>query len=192
MAGESEEVGPEGLDVHRRVRNQLGAVDQDHRPHLASQAGDLVHRWHGAQHVGHSRYRHHLDPLVEPFASTFHIEPETVCQLHVAQFRPGVAGDDVPGHDIGVMLHHAGQDPITRLEVVEAPSVREQVHRRGGAAGEDDLLVGRCVQEDSHLVAGRLVGLGGLVREGVGAPMDVGIGVAVDVPHRIENLHGLL
>src|SRR5829696_8136203 len=50
---------------------------------------------------------------------------------------------EVPGHDVGVMLHDGDHDLVAGLDVGLAPGRRHEVDRLGGVAGEDDLF-GAC------------------------------------------------
>ena len=49
---------------------------------------------------------------------------------------------EMPGHDVGMVLHDREHDLVARLDALAAERVGDQVDRLGGVAGEDDLL--RC------------------------------------------------
>ena len=120
------------------------------------------------------------------------VHPEVGGQGQVGQFGAGVAADQLPGHDVGVVLQGGEQDAVAGAQVVQAPAVGHGVDRRGGAAGEDDLPRRGGVEEGGHLGPGPLVQVGRLLGQGVGPAVDVGVVPAVVVVHGVEHLDRLL
>ena len=52
--------------------------------------------------------------------------------------------NNLPRHDVGMMLELADQDLVAGLEKSRAPALRDEVDRLGGAAHKDDFAcVGR-------------------------------------------------
>ena len=54
---------------------------------------------------------------------------------------------EMPGHDVGVVLHDREHDLVALADMRAAVGARDQVDRLGGVAGEDDLVVGARVEE---------------------------------------------
>src|SRR5262249_19751806 len=79
-------------------------------------------------------------------------------------------------------------------DVGPAVGLGDEVDALGGAAREDDLLLGRGVEEALHLLAGLVVLLGGQRAEEVDGPVDVGvvqlIVAAGRVDYRLRLLRG--
>ena len=98
----------------------------------------------------------------------------------------------LPGHQVGVVLHLGQDEQIARLQVCPPPGVRHQVDRLGGIAGEDYLPGGGGVDKFRHPLARALVGGSALFRQGMDAAVDVGIGLAVEVVHRLDDRQRLL
>src|SRR5690606_32375898 len=99
---------------------------------------------------------------------------------------------EMPGHDVGVMLEHAEHDLVARLHPRRRPAVGDEVDALGGAGGEDDLLGVGCAEEAGDDAAHRLVFLGGDVREIVQAAVDIGVFVLVGPRHRLDHHARLL
>jgi hypothetical protein len=85
------------------------------------------------------------------------------------------------------MLEPGNDDLVVPADVPPAPALRDEIDRLGGAADEDDLVGRRCVQEAADLFPGRLVGVGRAGGEFVGAPMDVGVLMQVEVRHTVDD-----
>ena len=100
--------------------------------------------------------------------------------------------DELPGDEVRVMLELGDHDRVPGTEVLEPPRVGDQVDRLGGAAGEDDLPLGRCVEEGRDGPPSALVPLGRQLGQPVDATMNIGVLVLVERPHPIENLPWLL
>ena len=91
-------------------------------------------------------------------------------------------GEQLPRHEVGMVLHLGGEDDIAGLEMGVAPAAGDEVDALGGAAGEDDLGGIGGVDEFRDAGAGALVGVGRAHGERVEAAMDVAV-VALVVAH---------
>ena len=58
--------------------------------------------------------------------------------------------DELPGDEVRVVLELGDDDDVAGAEVVEAPGVGDEVDRLGRAAREDDLALGRRVDEGAR------------------------------------------
>jgi hypothetical protein len=113
-----------------------------------------------------------------------HIDP---FQHHALPFA-----QEMPGHDIGVMLRDAQDDLVARLHPRHGPAIGDQVDPLRRAGGEDDLVGIGHAKEARDGAAHRLVFLGREVRQVVQAAMDVGvfhrIGLRDGVDHHLRLL----
>ena len=57
---------------------------------------------------------------------------------------------EMPGHDVGVMLHHGEHDLVAGPDMGEAEAGGDEVDRLGRRAGEDDLVGRGGVEEAAH------------------------------------------
>ena len=90
----------------------------------------------------------------------------------------------VPGHDIGVMLHHRNNNFVALANGHAAERARHQVDRLGGVAGKDDLLGSRGIEKAPHGLA-RILEAGG---RGVGKIVQAAMHVCIF--HLIGMLDG--
>ena len=94
---------------------------------------------------------------------------------------------ELPGHDVGMVLQLRQDDAIARLQQ-RAVGVGHEIDRRRAAAGEHDLH--RIDAEKvRHLDAGVLVGLGGALGQAMHAAQHVGAAGRLVGAHGVE--HGL-
>ena len=82
---------------------------------------------------------------------------------------------EMPGHDVGVMLHDREHDLVARLDALAPERVGDQVDGLGGVAGEDDLFRARRIEEGADVLARALIGFGRGIGEVMQAAMHVGI-----------------
>jgi len=95
--------------------------------------------------------------------------------------------EEMPGHDIGMVLHDREHDLVARLHMLTPERVGDEVDRLGGVAGEDDLLGPPCIDEGPHLLARALIGLGRGIGEKMQAAMHVGIFRGVGLVDAVEH-----
>ncbi len=82
--------------------------------------------------------------------------------VDVAEDGALLFGDELPGHEVRVVLHDAEDDLVAGAEVGAAPGVGDQVERLCSVAGEDDAAAVGRLDEARDLAARAFVGLGGL------------------------------
>ena len=70
------------------------------------------------------------------------VEPPIVSDRDVGELGLPVLAQQLPGDDVGVVLHFGQHDQVTAVDVVPTPCVRDQVDRGGRVCGEDRLLGG--------------------------------------------------
>ncbi|KAG1252062.1 hypothetical protein G6F68_011964 [Rhizopus microsporus] len=120
---------------------------------------------------------------------------ETWCavggDLGHADGRAGTLGDQLPRHDVGVVLHARHQDHVTGLQPRQRPRVGHQVDGEGGAAAQHQ-IAGAHVEEARQLVARTCVGVGGFAAQYMHRAADIGVVAAVELVHRADHLHRLL
>ena len=99
---------------------------------------------------------------------------------------------NLPGHDVGVVLHGGDDDFVAGLDMSAAIGVGDQVDALGDAADEDDLAPVGGIEEALDLDAGLFVMAGGTLAQLMHAAMDVGIIRLVELVHGVENALRLL
>ena len=138
--------------------------------------------------------RDDLRALVDQLVDVGEVEPTVVGDAEPAQRRAGALAQDLPRHDVGVVLHLGDDDLVAGLQRASSPrqDVRDQVQRLGGVLGEDDRVGVGCADERGHLEAGALVGSGRLLTQRVRRAVDVGVVLLVELGEGVEHLARLL
>ena len=141
VPGEGDQVRTQLDHVDRQLRDGLRGVQHDRRADGVTQCDDLADRVDGAEHVGHVRHRDDLGALVHQSGGggPGQIQPALVGHVEPAQGGAGPLREELPGHDVGVVLHHRDDDLVTGLQP-RTQRVRAQVERLGGVLGEDHFL----------------------------------------------------
>ena len=175
VAGKHEEVAAQLGNIDRGVRDALRAVDEHRHASGVRLGDDFLDRIYRAEGVGAVHDGDELCPFVEQAAEGFHVEHAAFINRDDFQLRAGLLAGDLPGHDIGVVLHVRDQDFITGLENRLSKAMGNQIDALGCAAGENDLVGVGQVEHCSQLRAGGFVSVGGPLAEVVDAAVDIGI-----------------
>ena len=104
------------------------------------------------------------------------VELTVAVDRQVLDLRARLLAEQLPGHDVGVVLHLGQQHHVATADVLARPGVAHQVDRLGGVANEHDLLRRRRADETGQLRPGALVERGGLGGELMHAAVDVRVG----------------
>jgi hypothetical protein len=104
--------------------------------------------------------RHHLGARREQLLELVDEEVALVVDRRPFDHRALPLAQEMPRHDVGMVLHDREHDLVARLDALAAERIGDEVDRLGGVAGEDDLLFARGVEEGRHLLARALIGLG--------------------------------
>ena len=109
-----------------------------------------------------------------------------------AQSGTALLAQDLPGDDIGVVLHGGNDDFVALSYVLAAVALGYQVDSFSGAPYEDDLTVVRGVEELPYLGPGTLVVLSGPLAQGVDPPVHVGVFRGVVPDQGVDDYLGFL
>ena len=186
------EVAVEQLHVDVEVRRGLRAVHHDGGAHGVRQPGELRRRVHGAERVRDEGEGHDLGAPLQGPAEIRQIDPPVVRELDHPQRGTLLLTQDLPRHEVRVVVHRRHHHGVARAHVGAAVGARDQVQGLGRAAREYDALGRPGVHEPRDLRTRGLVGLRGADRETVRPPMHVGVGGAVVVGDGGEHRLGLL
>ena len=156
---EREEVAADRLHVDRQVRRRLGAVDE-HR-HAARRAPARRSRAPAGWCRARSR-RAMIDTIfvrsVEEPLELLEAQLAALVDRHDVQLGAGHLRDQLPRHDVRVVLEPGDEDLVARLEARPREALRHQVQAVGAALGEDDLAGLARVDEARDLGARAFVG----------------------------------
>ena len=109
-----------------------------------------------------------------------------------AQARSLFLAENLPGHDIGVVLHGGNDDLVSAADVGSSPGLGHEIDAFGGPANKNDFAGIGGVEKSPHHFASLLVALGGPFGEGVHAAMNIGVLRLVVIHDGIDHGLGLL
>ena len=191
MAAEGIEVHAQFPDVDWHVRHRLRAVDQDERASSVRRLHDRLDRVDCPQRVRLMRDRQQADAL-ELALQVVELQQSLVVDAEKLEGGANLAGEQLPGDEIAVVLHLGEQDPVAGVNVRAAPAVANEVDGLGRVAGEDHFLGRGGVDEARHPLPRRLVGRRGFLADRIDAAMRIGVVAAVVVIHRVDHRSGFL
>ena len=192
VAGEDEEVGIQRLHVDRHVRDRLRPVDDGDGAVTMGDGDHVRDRRDRAERVRHLAHRGDARPRREQLLVFFEDDLPGVVHRRHLQHGALLGGELLPGHDVGVVLEMRDDDLVAFLDVAPAPRLGDEVDALRRAAHKDDAVRRRRIDEGAHLGARRLVGVGGTRGQRVGAAVDVGVFVFVEVDEAIDHALRLL
>ena len=188
-----EEVTTERLHVDRTMRRSLCSIDDHDRALGVCPLGELLDRVDRAERVRDEIVRNDLDVAARSeLVERIQLELPEIVDRDVRELGTGSLGDELPRHEVGVVLELGDDDDVAGAEIVVTPRVRHEIQRLGCAAREDHLAIRRRVDERPYLLTCALVPGSRALGERVDAAMDVRVRVLVELAHRIEDLTRLL
>ena len=152
----------------------------------------ILDRHDGAERVRHLRDRDQLGAIGQQLLEL--VDQEIAFVVDRRPFDDGAVTlpEEMPGHDVGMVLHDREHDLVAGLDVRLAPGRRHEVDRLGGVAGEDDLFGAPGVEKLRHLCAAAFIGFGRRIGEVMQPAMHVGVFGLVGFGHAVEHGSRLL
>ncbi len=184
MAGEDVEVAIERAQVDGNARRRLAAIDQHLGAGGVREPHDALDRQHCAGDIGDVGDRDELGARPDQRREFRHVEPAGGVDRRRHELDADTIAQQLPGHDVGVMLHDGEEHLIAGLQEGRTPAVGDEVDGLGGVPHEDDLARIGGTEEAPHLLARLLIELGRARREAVDAAMHIGVVAAVDTRRR--------
>ena len=192
MTGEHIEIRVEIAHVDVEMHRALRAVDQHRHAMGMGDGDDVLDRRHRAQHIGHLGDGDDLRALGQRALERIQRERAVVGDIDPFQHRALAFAMEMPGHDIGMMLHHGKHDFIALPDMGDAEAGGDQVDRLRRRARKNDLVVRGRIEKPAHGFARRLVSLGRRVGQIMQAAMHIGVFVLVSVRQAFDHRPRLL
>ncbi|SLE02389.1 Uncharacterised protein [Mycobacteroides abscessus subsp. massiliense] len=192
MAREDEEVGAEFLQVDRQMRHRLCAVDEHTCAISVCDLDDLLGRGHRSQRVGNLSGRNQFGAWANQIFQLGEQQVAGIVHRGHLDHGAGLLRNQLPRNDIGVVFQVGDDDLVAVPQVLAAPGIGHQIDGLGGAAHEDDVLVGFGAQELAGRPACVLVRVGGACRQLMCGAVDVRVLVLVEVHQPVDHGLGLL
>src|SRR5207245_2945344 len=137
VAAEGIEVASQCPDVHRLVRRALRSVDQYGRAGLLCGGDHVASRVDGAHRVAHQVERDQLRTALQKVCKLVLPQLALLVDVDVLDVGASLGGQDLPGHDVGVVVEDRQHDEVALRDVLATPRVGDQVDRFGRAPGVD-------------------------------------------------------
>src|SRR6476660_4925919 len=147
--------------MHRALR----AIDEHRNAARMRELHDLFHRHYSAQRVRHLRNRDELGARTEQFLELVDEEIALLVDRRPLDHRTLTLAQEMPGHDIGVMLHNREDDLIASLDLLAPEGIGNQIDRLGSVARENNFFLALSIYKPAHSLSGGFVSLSRLVGE---------------------------
>ena len=104
-----------------------------------------------AEHIGHMRDRDDLGALGEELLEFLERERPSSSTLDPFQDRALALAQEMPGDDVGMMLHHGQDDLVALADMRETERGGDEIDRLRRAARKDDFVGGAGIEEAPHV-----------------------------------------
>ena len=192
MAGERKEVAVEVADIDLHVCHALRAVDDGDSADAVRLLDNLLDVVLEAQDVRDLRHSDNLRLLRDLRLDVFIREIAVFLQIDVLERRTRRLGNELPRHEVAVMLRDRDDNLIAGFDIVQAVAVGDEVQRLRRILGEDNLLGAGRIDELRRARTRILIDLRCLDRERVGATVRISVTAAVVAADGLDDLLRLL
>ena len=139
VAGEHVEVGANRRDVRRHVVHGLRSVHERQRAGAMRQTNQLLDGIDRAQGVREVRHGRHARLRREQPLELVHEQLASIVHRRDAEHGALPLAEQLPGHDVRVVLHRGDEDFVSRADVRVPPRARDEVDALGRVPRVDDL-----------------------------------------------------
>jgi hypothetical protein len=186
VPGPGVEVCVDRLQVDRHLRDRLSAVDDDNGTGGMRPPDHLGNRIDRPDHVRNVDQRNQLWLASEQDIERIEVEVAVIEHRHVRDLGLAVLTEDLPGHDVRVVLHLGEHDQVPTGDIHSPPRVRDEVDRGRGVGGEHGLLRRRS-QPRGDPLARTFVQVGGLDGQRIHPAVDRRARLRVVTSHRVDH-----
>ena len=174
------------------MHNALTTIHHDNSTHAVSLSDDGVEVGASAECVRGLSYSNKACALINEAIQLLHAEFAPLIKGQEAQLGTVAHSGQLPRHDVGVVLHLAHDDVVTRPQEALTPGVGNEVDARRGTRSKYHLLAVLCAYEPAYTLARLLVHIGHTTREVVHTAVDIGVVVAHKFIDLLDYRRGLL
>ena len=185
-------INTESAHIQRLMRQALTSIEEHFRALLPGQGHHLRNGIAAAEGVADVHQCNQPGALVELGAQILQIQAAGFSETHMAQHTTGALRQQLPGHQVAVVLHHGEEHFIALAEIGISPGASHKVDRLTGIAREDDLAGAGGGNETRCGRARRLKRFGRPGAELMGAAVHIGVISAVVMLKRFEHHPGFL
>src|SRR6266849_721525 len=139
VTGENVEITIQSLDVHLEMRHGLSPIDQHRDVPAMYHFDNALDRSDRPQRVGDVGYGDDFGSRSQQLLEVLEQQLATVADWCNSQPSALLVAQDLPGHDVGVMLHGGDEYFVAGVNVSAAVGLRHEVDTFRGATNKDDL-----------------------------------------------------
>jgi len=147
---------------------------------------------YGAEHVGNMGERDQLVRVGQHVRHRIEIDVAVFRERRHIDLCADPFGQQLPRHDIRMMLQLGQHDPVARSDTLVAPAVRDEIDRLGRAARKHDFAVGCRADKFGYPPARHLIGQRHIGRARIDPAMHGRIALAITGRDRIDHRLRLL
>ena len=136
VPGKNEEIAADVLHVEREMRGRLRRVHQRQRARCMRQRANFLHGIDRAERVGDMNGADDFRARRNLFRERLHVQRAVVENRRDDEPRSRARGDELPRHDVGVVLHVRDQNFVALAQIRAAPARGDEVDRLRRAARE--------------------------------------------------------
>ena len=140
-----------------------------------------------AERVGDVSEREEFHFRREQRRKLFKFESPIIANGDKAKPRPRSFGQQLPRHQVAVVLHHRQEDHIPFADKFSAPRLSHEVNAFGSSARENDFLGARRADVLRHALTRFFVSLRRTRTQRVQPAMHIGIVVLVKIAQRLDH-----
>src|SRR5688572_18657798 len=148
---------------------------------------DLSQRGNSPQDIAHLGHCNQLNCRREHRLKDFHFKIAMLIHRNVFNGSPGAGRKLLPGNEIGMMFHFAGNDDITGFEIGLSPAIGYQVDTLGRIPGKDDFPPTSSIDKAADLLSSRLISGRSLFADLINPSMDIGMILSIIGVHGLDD-----
>ena len=192
VCAEREKIAIQLLHIDRKMRHTLRAVHQEVGTGVVRHPRHLAYGIHRAEYVAHLAAAHQAGALIEQRGVGFEVQTPLVVHRHDAQREAPPLACQLPGHNVGVVLHDGDNHLIALAQEGLRKRRCDEIEALGRPSRENNLGRGTRIEERAYPFARRFVQRGGFLRKRVDAAMHIGVAGGVERVHGLQHGAGLL
>ncbi len=153
---------------------------------------DLLDRCHCAKRIGHMGDCDKLGTLGQALFEFLDMEHALVIHRREDKLRALSLPDEMPGNDIGVMLHDRQEDFIALADIWHAISISDRIDRLSSVLREHNFVDGANVQKTANCFARLFISVCCSIREKMQTAMHICIFICVCMGNSVNDALRLL
>ncbi len=169
------------------MRNRLGTVDEYERIGCARLGRHFLDRVDRAERIGDMRNSDYLGSMVDQTGEFVRVDLAATGNGCGYELGAGLRTDELPRHDIRVVLHMRDEHFVAGLEFSPAKRRGHEIDGLRGTARKDDLAARARVDESAYSLSRCLVSVGRALAQLVHATVNVRVIVLLVFDHRIDD-----